>query len=190
MIAVVDFNHTVYDSNQFLKDFQRALGIGAQDFYEAMVKPYNVFTHAENIANLVNFQPEWVEKALKRALRGVPKMVYKDALKFLKKYPNKKILLTRGEKETQEFFIEKTKVKKYFDDIVIVPTEQGKVDFIADLAKDQKILFLNDYPEETKMVLEAEPNIEAVLVEREKGSFPKIEPINGVRIVKELTELL
>lgn len=193
MIAIVDFNHTIYDSNKYLQDLRKAVAMDESTFNAAKGNgDYHLHRHAENISEKSDNSVDEVNAHVEEILSEVQNHVYPDARKFLENFKGRKILLTRGNFDNQSKFLDETDVRKYFDQIEIVDSRQGKVDFVASLTKetDEEILFINDHPDETKEVIKGAPRkIKAYLVERPNGSFPNIGLIEGAEIIKGLDEI-
>lgn len=193
MIAVVDFNHTIYDSNKYLSRFNEILGITKGEFLRTKgAKCYNLNDHKKSLLETTSLEQEAINSALEKVFAELPSFIYEDAKVFLNNFKGKKILLTRGNFDNQSLFLEKTGVKPYFEEIKIVDTKEEKAEFVRNLCEstDEEILFINDYPKETEDVIKACPRpIKSYLVERPNGSFPNIEPIEGAVTVKALTEI-
>jgi len=153
---------------------------------------YHLHKHAGNISKAADLPLGEVNNHLEAILSEVQNYVYADARKFLESFKGRKIMLTRGNFENQDIFLNETEVKQYFDQIEIVNSRQGKIDFVANLAKgtSEEILFINDHPDETREVIEGcSRPIKSYLVERPNGFFPHIKPFKGVEIIKALTEI-
>ena len=192
MIAIVDFNHTIYDSNKYLARFNEILGITKGEFLKSKgPKCYNLSEHKKNLLETTDLEQAAINSALEEVFKELPSFIYEDAKVFLSNFKGKKILLTRGNFDNQSLFLEKTGVKPYFNEIKIVDTKEEKAEFVKNLCEEtgEEILFINDYPEETRQVIEACPNVKAYLVERPNGSFPSIEPMEGAVMIKALTEI-
>lgn len=193
MIAVVDFNHTIYDSNRYLSRFNEILGITKGEFLRTKgAKCYSLSEHKKSLLETTDLEQAAINSALEKVFAELPGFIYEDAKVFLRSFKGKKILLTRGNFDNQSLFLEKTGVKPYFDEIKIVDTKEEKAEFVKNLcaSTEEEILFINDYPRETENVIQACPRpIKAYLVERPNGSFPKLEPVEGAEIIKGLDEI-
>ena len=115
------------------------------------------------------------------------KLVFKDAIKFLKKYYKKYdlILLTLGIKNYQEKKIKSSNISKYFKEIIITNNDKSKLDI-----NYQENIFIDNNPYELKKFSISNAN-HLIRIKRDIDKYSKVNlDINNVIEYKDFEELL
>ncbi|MFA5211459.1 MAG: hypothetical protein WC414_03060 [Patescibacteria group bacterium] len=157
-IAFIDFDETLFNRYDFKKkiaDFFMSLGVTREDYeksyllsrntYSPKINDYSFEEHIEFLQNFgYNFDCKNTLKELNKIFLKIK--LADDADYFLnnmKKFSQKNILLSVGQKDFQMKKIRFTNVKKYFDKVQVL--DGGKEVYLNKvLKKNKQYLFIND----------------------------------------------
>ncbi len=193
---IVDFDDVLLDTMAYKESRIIALekiGISRDLYNETYKQVYYNYTHQAHALALSEhgFSYDAVLQILDKCLQNVGQFIFSDThdfLNFLKSYKKKMILLTIGVPEIQEFKVEATGIRKYFDKIVttIEPKEKALLKFSSEIKNDS--WFFEDKVKETLIVLGEFSQLNVVL---KQGSYiSEIEyEQSGLPYFKTLTEI-
>jgi phosphoglycolate phosphatase-like HAD superfamily hydrolase len=183
-MIICDFDNTLYDTETLKELFYNIITVHNIDLEEAK-KIYKISRDSDGIKaslNLDNFilkvrenlknkdkelNKTEVDKIIKEINRR--KLVLPDAnglLRKLRKKERKMILLSLGEEEFQKHKLKKSGLERFFDEVVITDdVNQGKIIEIKRILNGEEldILFFNDKPDETDLILQKFPNLRAIV---------------------------
>jgi len=199
---VLDFDHTLFDWYRFKQDLQKNLTEKHQISSSIFAKAksiqesksiYNIHAHVREIAKLS--ATKRLATDTKVFFATLPKYLYPDARTLLRRISKKKcerILLTYGDRANQKFFIRGTGILGYFASIIYTSKKGGKVPALKKLlAKPRAVIFVNDDPEETVLIVRELPLVRRIfLVERPDAKFKKIAPNALYLVVRDLRATL
>lgn len=201
---VVDFDHTLFDWYRYKKDLSRALlraGIServfsdAKDAHESRDGLYHISSHLKEISTRAEIPYKKIAAIHNGLLRKGSHFLFPDARAFLqriKKENARAVLLTYGNRQNQQIFIQGTGVDRYFDRIYYVTSKAEKAPLAAAIARRAPAMtfVVNDDPEEARHMSELlPPTAQNVLVERPTAKFSKIPPSRAYFIVKSLARV-
>jgi len=201
MLIILDLDNTLLDTGRLKEGLSKALnnfGISQKLFWQVYKKLrkksfYNHKIYLEYLSKEKRVDLKKCSEALKNLDNKIKDFLYPDALSFLRKMREggiKLILLTWGDKKFQKIKIEETKIKGFFDQIII--TEKTKLPYLAKIIKrtKEKIVFLNDEPAELQAATERFKDI-AVLQMKRKGHDREVQDLRlpGVPIFSNLKEV-
>jgi FMN phosphatase YigB (HAD superfamily) len=175
MIIIFDLDYTLLDTEKFNKDIAKSLGISIKKYNEIRKKhfsdkkikydPYKlikILQDGKHIDSVKNYREK-----INRLVENVNSYLFPKALEVVKKFKkrgDKIILMSVGDKAWQKQKIGNLKIKKYFDDIVIIKKEKYKnLDFLK--KEKEKILIINDNAGETFDMKKAIGNCEICLIQ-------------------------
>lgn len=205
-IILLDFDHTIFDWYGFKKDFwkylKNNLEISEKEYLEAKdraeeKKLYNFKTHLREITK--HSKVSYFTLSLKSNMfcKKLPNYIFPDAMVFLQKMSKTGdvVLLTYGDKWNQEFFIKGTGINKYCKKVIITSTKKEKRYWIKKYIKtkvNQKIMFVNDDPKETKQVLKGIDSFlcKIVLVERPTAKYFPIPKDKIYLVTRKLSNII
>ncbi len=176
MIVVFDLDYTLLDTKKFKEGLIEVLEISPEIFAET----YKIFRNdSETVYNFekhIDYLVEQGELPIKRkdiVKNNVEKFLEKideylfpesvEVLKGLKKKNAELVLLTFGNKEWQQKKVDRLKIKKYFDEIILTDTDKEKsLDFLK--SKREKKYIINDNAKECDLIKKVIPQSEIILV--------------------------
>lgn len=183
MKVILDWDHTLFDTNHFKDDLAKVLilvGLPKRIFFltypEAVQKinghyDYNYSEHLKMIGRRYRLSPKEIQQLKQEFLKIMQKgsrYLFPETVKFLKilkKGGARLILCTLGNKELQRRKIYSSGVQKYFSLISITSGSKHKI--IQTFAKPgEKIYFLSDNIDELKKVASHFPFIKLILKKR------------------------
>ncbi len=151
MNIYIDFDGTLYDTSKFFNDFIELCNkykVTAEDVYNLRNKNLGLFNLDElalNIKNKYNLKNSFIKSTEKLYNK---KYLYKDTVKFLKKYykNHNLYILSYGETNYQSKKINCCNIKKYFKDIIITQDKSKEnIDY-------KKGIFIDNNPKEIEKI--------------------------------------
>ncbi len=124
----IDFDRVLFDTDAFREHLDEKIP-GFNDTY-----PKNQLYNPEEHAEVLGVDPEKIHETIEEC----EQFVYPDIEKLEKLESHKLILVSRGDPVFQKEKIEESGVKKYFDEIVIVQSEDKDVVDIDLLVDDSR----------------------------------------------------
>ena len=181
MQIILDLDNTLLNTSRIKKGLAKALiNIGvSEELFKKVYKKlrrkgfYNHKIYIEYLSKEKKIDRKKCLAQLKKTDDKIKNYLYPDALWFLKKSAvlRKKvgvkiILLTYGDPEFQKIKLEKTKIAKYFDKIII--TETKKTPIVSKIASktNDKIFFINDDTDEIREIVGKFKNVEVLHIKR------------------------
>ncbi len=174
MIIIFDLDRTIFDTEMFKKDIADILNIPIGRYNEDCKKYFTdkekVYSPRELLRILksekrISSIKKYREK-IDNLLEDAEKYLFPESLEALKKFKkreDKLILISVGHKLWQRKKINRLKIKKYFNRIIILEKEKYKnLDFLK--KENEKILIINDNAGETIDMKKAIGNCEICLI--------------------------
>jgi len=204
---ILDFDHTLFNWNKFKTDLRARL---IQDFKVSASKfdviaeyikastggLYNVYNHLSIIAGNYKLNNADLVSALNSMAKKAETYIYEDAAIFLDNITtnsdNVLTLITYGDRVNQKYFIEVTKVSKYFKNIIYVDKKEEKSIWFDKLTNisDLTPYIINDDPEEALYAVKLlAPGTRHILVERAGAKHQNIKQHDAYEIVNKLTDI-
>lgn len=189
LLYVLDFDHTLFNWYQCKQELQEYLytehRIDSDSFSQAKKVAeehalYNIFSHLDQLAIQKKIDRILLRNALDTFMKGAERFIYSDApplLQTLKRSPHTTLLLSYGDQENQEFFIQTTGITDYVDATHIVAEKKQKVAVIRSLARNRNgsTISVNDDPEESILINETIPFMyNNLVIERTGAKFTHI----------------
>lgn len=144
MTYYIDFDNTIFDTVSFYNDLKKIMHrYGINDYIIDKYQEVSCYSPLKLINDLI--EKNVVDKSIlidiDKIFDNVEDYLYQDALLFLEKVKpnNKLVLLTYGNKTYQERKINSSKIKDYFDEIII--TDKSKASLELDY---QNGIFVDD----------------------------------------------
>lgn len=193
---IVDFDDVLLDIMAYKESRILALekaGVSREAYNETYKQTYYNYTHEAHALALVQygFSDDTVLNILNECLQSVGQFIFSDThefLDFLKSYNSPMILLTIGVSEIQEFKVDATNIRKYFDKIIttVEPKEKTILKFNSEINNNS--WFFEDKVKETLAVHRAFPELNIVL--KQGAHIPEIEyEQSGLPHFKTLEEI-
>lgn len=159
MTYYIDFDNTIFDTVSFYNDLKKIMydyGINDTiiDNYQQQEKCYNPLNLIDDL-----IEKNAVDKSIliyiDKIFDNGEDYLYQDALLFLEKIKsnNKLVLLTYGNQTYQERKINSSKIKDYFDEIII--TDKSKASLELDY---QNGIFIDDNTDVLQELLTRKPS--------------------------------
>ena len=199
---VVDFDHTLFDSNRFINDLGLRLeskwNIPLATYMKAKhtVQEHDIYTferHFRAIAQSLNMSLPMLMKEVNAFSKKMANYIYPDAALFLKEAKKRGdiILLSHGNPLHQRKKIKLTGIGKFAKKVIIADTKLEKGEWLKKFAKKSNmIIFVNDDPGETRQIFTiAEPPWKTFLVERPNARYFSIPKDESYMVVRDLTTI-
>ena len=215
---IFDFDHTLFSAKKFyeaLKVSFLKLGVEEKLFqktYEKSKGKEEVYNDEVDISGnacykpfkqfklIINKKPkiflEKLKESFQKTLNKASEFLYPDVLKFLGDKKNKFnfVLLSYGEGEFQRKKVKKSKIGKFFKEIIITKDVSKTKPFRKLVQGNEKIIFVEDNPKALFEVKRKFPKVTAVRINRGEGRYSK-EPGNknidfSIKNLKELEKIL
>lgn len=200
---IIDFDDTLFDTRALkLARLEALKTIGVTEdlfwlsYEQARSDSDGNFTysdrrHAQFLA-FQNFDEEKVFEKLSEASQHLEIFLFPDARDFLealKRHEQPMILLSLGDPSFQEFKLDGSRVRSYFNHVFLVSESKDNVlKEIFEFEKAKEVWFINDKVDETKNLVTKFPAIKPVL--KISSSIPMEEYINsGLPYFKTLNEI-
>jgi len=172
MKIYIDFDGTLFDSTKHYQEYKnifKKYNIDIESYSNKEYKKeknYDILT--KKIIKEYNLNPS-IYKEIDKIYSE--KLIFKDAITFLKKYHNKYelILLTLGNIDYQQKKINKTNISKYFKDIIITNKDKSRLDI--DYTNG---IFIDNNPLELKKFYNSKAKY-LIRIKRETDKYSKID---------------
>lgn len=193
----IDFDHTIFNSMKFNEERYKILqkyGINIEEqiklekqITQDSGKLIDLDYVYSKISDKYNLQKKEILGELHQIIDNCYKYLYNDTiefLKYLKQRGNEVYLLTWGNKKYQEQKVMASKIKEYFDGIII--TEDFKFDIDIDYKNG---IFIDDNPRDLEGLYKKDP-VEVIRIKRDNARYSS-KPLNiaEIREFKSLKEL-
>ena len=192
MKIYLDFDRTLFDTNTFLDEIYKLINkydISKNIFEESKIKlkekGFNIYWILNEVKKKCHFDKEIYDE-INELMKNSFIFIYADVIDFLKKLKEKHyeiILLTKGNKEFQQRKIDYSKVKDYFDDIIITLKHKG------DLEIDYQAIFIDDCEKELLSIMKNNPK-RLIYINRHNRKEINDSRIMTIYSLKELEEIL
>lgn len=179
-LLVLDFDHTLYDTDAFIlvelksiliEKFDLSEEIWAKSFEEASKKGYSLDKHFATLKEILGFEAISKEKIQKMHKKMRFKdYLYSDVFSFLRKarfLGYKILILSRGFSGFQDKKINGCDLASYVDEVVYTKTKGDKMQFLKNITGSSvKIIFVENNGPEVDAVKEEMPYIETYFIQR------------------------
>lgn len=204
LLYIIDFDHTLFNWYQCKEELQSYL-LNQYKIDPSLFKKtkdlieidslYNVFSHLDLLAIKTGIDRTKLLKAFSLFMDKAERFVYSDATSLLKRLvesPHQIVLLTYGDETNQEYFIEKTGIKKYLNTVKIVTEKTTKLEVLKKLgSQNNTIVSINDDPEEAIFTGELLPFLyNNIVVERANAKFTSIQQNSKYYKVLSLNDIV
>lgn len=193
MKVYIDFDRTLFDCENFLRDFYSII-----TNYEI---PKNIFMRCQNQCKKRGFNPKIIlEKVSKEyqfdtriyddindLLKKSNNYLYSDSIEFLKHLKElgyKTIILTKGNIDYQKEKILYSNIDEFYDELIVTMKHKGKLDIDY---KDG--IFIDDNPVEIESILERKPK-DIIRIRRENSKYFDVllKDVSTVSVLDEIIE--
>ena len=201
MKIILDFDDVIFNAyrlfQEFLKIFQEA-GFSEEEFKKIYRETKNkaggfeTETILKLSRRLKSFDENKVKKEIGFLVNSAEKFIYPDFADFAKSF-NKKdlIILSCGAASFQKEKIKKSKVASFFNEIIIVSSEENKTDSLKNISQKHnngKIFFIDDKAELIDQIKKISPQVVALKMERRQGKYINVKSELADYTVKNLRE--
>ena len=186
MKIYLDFDRTLFDTNAFLEEIYHIIdkyNISLEIFNKYKDKVINNGFNCYNILREIGkdfYVNEKIYKEIDDLIKNDSIFIYADVKEFLDYLKSKNyeiILLTKGNKMFQERKIEYSKIKKYFNKIIITLQNKGDLDI------DYHAIFIDDNFYELSSIKRNNP-LKIIYIDRykqnNKTDLIKVKSLNEV----------
>lgn len=166
-IYILDFDHTLFNAQDFKKDLAKALGLSLpawEKSYQKNKKKHKNYNYKEQLKEFDKTQ----QKKFLKVLDNSKKYLYKDSIQFIRQLGSRRTLLSKGHTGWQAVKIKKCGLNKYLE---VKTTTKSKKNFIKKLSKKETIFFINDRGKEIDEIKKAFPDVIAIWVKRSNGQY-------------------
>lgn len=201
MKIVLDFDDTIFNTHQMMGEFvkiaQKA-GFTENEFWTAYQKckgkvgDFDVeiitdFLFENSTKLLPSLKKEEVQKEIDLVLSKANSFVYPDFFDFVESFDKKDlVLLSYGTTEFHKSKIQNSKVKNFFNEIII--TEGEKSEKLKTIEKNENIFFIDDKANQIDQVKTALPYIIVMRMIRRQDEQTREESKLADYVVKDLDE--
>ena len=211
MVFIFDLDHTLLDTTKlmraYVRDVLRPLGVTWPVFHEALMRdhdrrtlrkpttPRSIFRALSELTGKTH-APQVEEKFLQYVRGNAHTFFYPDVFHVLPALEGKKILLTKGSRAIQQAKVEHKSVKSLFNHVYVTPhLKAGMLKKIAARARDEKLIFVDDWHKEHRAALQVIPGLVSVHIvrkgsEREPFAHPRCFVVQNLQQLKRITPLL
>ncbi|MCX6780073.1 MAG: hypothetical protein NT034_02750 [Candidatus Magasanikbacteria bacterium] len=200
---IIDFDDTIFDTRALKLarlEALKTIGVSEELFWKTYKQArsdregnftYTDRRHAQFLA-IENFDEEKIFGKLSEASQHLENFLFPDShdfLEALKKYDQSMILLSLGDTNFQEFKLDGSKIRRYFNHVFLVSESKDNIlKQIFEFKKDKEVWFINDKVKETKILWDKFPTIKPVL--KISSSIPMEEYVGGgMPYFETLTEI-
>lgn len=189
MKIFIDFDDVIFEAKKFKRDLVKIFetnGVAEKQFEEtyftfskkdrAIGKYYDLKNQIKVLKKSIDFDQYKLEKEIGGFMQDLSGYVFSDCREFFETFPKIDLyLLSYGQPEFQAEKIDKAGIKKYFHKTLI--TKKDKIYAITDelrilkLPPEEKIIFIDDRPEQVEMVKLANDKIITFHLRRPQGKY-------------------
>ncbi|MFA4819247.1 MAG: HAD family hydrolase [Patescibacteria group bacterium] len=181
-MVVFDLDNTLFKTPLFKQDIYKvfiAHGIDPEVFWKTFYLSYDIEPQSKGCYSLQKHfsilnvdspivKQEISSKVTENVYTRGREYLYVDVLPTileLKRRDEKVVLLTKGDKESQELKLDATHIREYFDEIKIV--SDNKLPVLKELSQKNKVLVnINNHPDELRVCSSKIPQIICFLIKR------------------------
>ena len=193
MNVYIDFDRTLFDCDQFLKDFYNIIDkyqISKDVFKTCQIQckrdGFNPYTILDNVSREYAFDIE-IYHDIDSLLSKTQKYLYIDAIPFLnylKSCNYKIIILTKGNIEYQKQKILNAKIEDYYNELIVTMKHKGKLNI--DYSNS---IFIDDNPLEIASILRKRPK-RIIRIKRVNSKYSNAEDLKDIDLVSTLSEIV
>ena len=202
MKIILDFDDTIFNTYRLMREFLEIVKkynfteeefFGAYQECKKKVGDFDPKTVIKLLNEIRLFDKTKVEKEVNLMLDDLRDFIYPDFFDFINNF-NKKdlILLSFGTTGTQKIKIDNSKVREFFEDVII--TSRNKTDKTEEIKpifkkyKKEKIFFIDDKAIQVDNIKRKFPEIITMRMKRPQGGHVITEPKLADYTIKNLDE--
>ena len=203
LIWILDFDRTLFDTDKLIRDYaatmEKRLAIPKAITAAAKAgaqKKGDIFDFDRQLVLLAKLSGVPLPRIVKESAvfyKTSPKYFFRDTLPFLRSIAKKDhvVLLSYGHIGHQRDKIQLSGIKKYFKKVIVTDAKMGKTQWVRKyLTKSSRVVFVNDHPEETHVILRACVRPwKVILVERPGTKYSPVPPHKDYAIVRDLRKI-